>query len=103
MEISFRDAQLCRTFNTYVLLERQFGVELAQCISVRMAALSAAPSLANIPSRPPLNLKRSSGSYTVGLVGTRYLRFRPDGKKGGQLAPDKPHLIKSIEIIGVER
>ena len=103
MEIIFRDAQLCRVFNSRLLLQKKFGAELAQCISVRMAVLSAASSLADVPSCPPLSLMRSSGSYTVSLLGSRHLRFRPGGKKGGQSAPDKPHLIKHIEIIGVER
>jgi len=100
VEISFCDAKTCAVFNSLSALRAKYGVEIAGSIVVRMGVLNAAPVLAAVPRKPPINLTTDEGDYTVSLAQSRRLRFRPDQKASSSLT--KPSKVTAIQIIGVE-
>lgn len=82
MDITFKTKKLQKTFNSEKELKRAYGNETAKKIKLRMAVLSAAPTLAQVPTTKPdrchaLQGKRK-GQYAVDLKHPHRLVFCPD-------------------------
>jgi hypothetical protein len=77
VQISFIDPATERLFCTQAQLESRFEAPLSAKIMVRMAVLKAAPSLASVPSRPPINLRKQGTEFLISVTASRSLRFRP--------------------------
>lgn len=99
VEISFCDARLCADFNSFNLLSKRYGLKVAHSISTRMGVLKAAPTLIEVPRKPPVGLRAEKGTFTVSLAESRRLRFQ----SSPGAAPDKElEKVTHIEILGVE-
>ncbi|RUX21593.1 hypothetical protein EOA27_05660 [Mesorhizobium sp. M2A.F.Ca.ET.037.01.1.1] len=101
MEISFCDDQLCAVFNSYRLLRKVYGQELAHSIALRMGVLSAAPSLVAVPRKPPIRLRDEKGTYTVNLAKSRRLRFQSLQNADGTAVDIEQ--ITAIQILGLDQ
>ena len=53
MDITFKNQSLANLINSEKALRKKFGEECGRKIMRRMAVLSAAPSLAEVPTQPP--------------------------------------------------
>lgn len=76
MHISFIDPATERLFCTQAQLESRFEAPLPAKIMTRMAVLKAAPSLASVPTRPPINLHKQGSEFLVSVALGRSLRLR---------------------------
>ena len=108
MDITFRNEKLAKTLNSEKSLVREYGAENAKKIKQRMAVLTAATCLEEVPVHPPerrheLNGIRK-GQFAVDLKHPQRLVFEPNHnplprKADGGLDLKK---INAITIIGVE-
>jgi hypothetical protein len=81
-------------------LVRQFGEALAKRICCRLSMLEAAPTLAHMPTSPPIGLAAvdRKGSFSVVLDAAHRLHFRASGFKAEWA--DELHRVIEIDIIG---
>ena len=72
MEIAFRTRKLEKAFNAADALRKTYGARMARVITLRMAVLRAARSLALVPTTPPDRRHQLSGDrdeqFAVDLV-----------------------------------
>jgi len=108
MNITFRNENTARLFNSEKNLVRKFGAENGRLIMLRMAVLSASPCLDDVPIQPPLRRHQLTGSkdeqFAVDLKHPRRLVFEPSlnplpRKEDGGLDLKR---ITAILIVGVE-
>lgn len=101
MEISFDNPETRDLLCCQRSIVARFGNQLARLICCRLAVLRAAPSLAHIPTAPPIGLVVSAkdGLCSVALGRLGRLDFRPYAAKR-VLAKNLP-AISEIEIVGV--
>lgn len=90
-------------FSEFALMERAFGSEVAYKLANRLALLSAADSLALVPTTPPINFRalNRDGRFAVSVSPKLQLVFRPvDGAaaRAGDL-----QRTTEITIVGVQR
>ena len=82
MEISFETGKMAGIFNTEKELVRGYGSQLAGTIKRRMAVLSAARCLADVPVTPPFRrhelAQNRKGQFAVDLDHRLRLVFRPN-------------------------
>ena len=64
---------------------------------VRLAVLQAAPTLAAVPTRPPLRLRRRGAEFLVDLTQQEVLRFKPLGPS----ADADPTTVRQVLILGL--
>lgn len=100
MEIVFRTKKLGRVLSSERLLVKEYGPQIARRVMVRMTVLRNAPSLADVPTKPPdrcheLKGKRA-GQFAVDLLNPFRLIFRPFPTQ----APSGQ--VTKIEILSVE-
>lgn len=111
MQLVIKDKKLKASLEDRAMCQRQYGKEMAKKIMLRMAALSAAESLADL--WPPMSgperchgLKGElAGAFSVDVKHPYRLLFRPtDGTGGDQEGDEKQRWqsIKSIEILGIK-
>ena len=101
MEISFPEVEIRDLCCSRDRLVRRFGVEVARRVCCRLSMLSAASSLAIIPTFPPVGLTAvdRKGTYhvTVGDELVLVLRGLPlEAVRAGDLAR-----IAEVQIIGL--
>lgn len=108
MNITFTSAKLAKVFNSEKSLIREFGVEDAKRIKLRMAVLLAANCLADVPITPPTRRHELIGDrkeqFAVDLKHPRRLIFEPNHNPR-PLKEDKGldlGKITAITILGVE-
>jgi hypothetical protein len=95
VDIKFSDKavrDLCCSKRGLVL---QFGADLAKRICCRLSVLASTPTLAQVPTVPPIGLAPvdAGGTYSVSLGFGHQLVFRVE-------ASGDPTTITEIEIIG---
>lgn len=100
MEITFSDPKVRDLCCSKAELVRRFGATLAKKICCRLSVLSAAPSLADVPSTLPIGLTRVNGhgDFSVALGVEHRLLFQGvplDAARAGELAR-----INQIQIVG---
>lgn len=82
MDISFKNKKLQNVFNASVKLKKEFGAMNAKVIMRRMAFLKAAPSLSDVPHRPPERCHQLDGrrknQFAVDVKHPYRLVFKPD-------------------------
>lgn len=95
MDIVFSDQAVRGLCCCKADLVARFGAELAKRICCRLSVLSSTPTLAQVPTVPPIGLSPidAGGTYSVGLGSGHELVFRVTA--GGD-----PTKITEIEIIG---
>lgn len=86
VELTFSDAGVRDLCCCRASLKRQYGAEVARRICCRLSVLAAAPSLAHLPSSPPIALSHLDGKglFAVALGADYQLRFRAAVPKGRQ-------------------
>lgn len=108
MNISFSTNKLGKAFNSERELMKKFGRENARYIMRRMTVLHAAPSLYDVPFRPPERRHELGGDrkgmFAVDIKHPFRLIFKPDHnpvpvKEDGGIDLKK---VTSIVILGVE-
>ena len=108
MHILFRTKKLARVFNSEKSLVQVYGPENARLIMRRMAVLSAAPTLAEVPVTPPERrhelTNSRAGQFAVDVKHPYRLIFVPAGNPVPLLADGGYDLarITAIEILAVE-
>lgn len=102
MELSFEDAQLQVLCSSQDALAKEFGAAVARKICCRLAVLVAAPTLAQVPSSPPIGLRslRDAGSFAVAVGETHRLVFQPLTKETSEMS-DLSQITRLL-IIGLE-
>lgn len=103
MRIGFPDGGSARMFSEFALMERAFGSEVAYKLANRLALLSAADSLALVPTTPPIEFRalNRESRFAVSVSPKLQLVFRAvDGAaaRSGDL-----RRVTEIKIDGVER
>jgi toxin HigB-1 len=107
MDITFRDERLAKIFNSEKNLVREYGYENAKKIKYRMAILSTANSLDEVPSRPPERrhelVGNRKGQFAVDVRHPKRLIFKPNHnplprKDDGGLDLKKIYAITIIEL-----
>lgn len=95
MEILFSDKTVRDLCCSKAQLQRRFGVDLAKRICCRLSVLKGTPTLAQVPTVPPIGLMLlgADRTYSVRLGFGQELVFRACGS-------GDPNTIKEIEIIG---
>ena len=82
MEISFESNKLSKVFNSKKKLIQEYGPRNAEVIMRRMIVLQAAPSLNDVPHRPPERRhelgQNRAGQFAVDLMHPYRLVFRPN-------------------------
>jgi len=108
MDVTFRNEKLAKTFNSEKDLAREYGFENAKKVKLRMAVLTTATCLEEVPHRPPERRHELTGSrkgqFAVDLKHPKRLIFEPNHnplpyKADGGLDLKK---IMAITIIEVE-
>jgi hypothetical protein len=103
VQIGFANPASARIFNELEQMRRAFGPELAYKIANRLALLSAAGNLAQVPTSLPIGcrpLDAGGTRFAVTITSTRRLAFRAlDGVSGRGGSLEK---ITAIEVRGVE-
>lgn len=108
MDITFASSKLEKVFNSASLLQREYGLEQAAKIKMRLAVLRAAPSLAQVPTMKPERchpLKgERKGAFAVDLKHPFRLVFKPHANPIPKTADGGVDLEKvvSIQILEVE-
>lgn len=103
MRIGFRDGASARLFSEFALMTRAFGPEVAYKLANRLALLSAADSLALVPTTPPIERRTlgPDGRFAVSVSPKFDLMFhRIDGGSG---RAENLRRVTAIEIDGVEK
>lgn len=108
MQVYFPNSRLHRLFSAEKKLRREYGTELAEKIKTRVRVLLHAPSLADVPHRPPDRCHQLSGdmkgTFAVDLKHPYRLIFKPADdpvprKEDGGI---DLKAVTSIVILGVE-
>jgi hypothetical protein len=102
LELSFSDAQVRDLCSSQAALARTFGAEVARKICCRVAVLVAAPTLAQVPSSPPVGLRRltNPGRFAVAIGVTHRLVFQPLTKETKTMSDLAQ--ISRVMIVGIE-
>lgn len=81
-DISFSSNKLAKTFNSEAELYKKYGKRIGELIKRRMMVLMAAPSLAEVPNRPPERMHElkgeKRGTFAVDLKHPFRLVFKPN-------------------------
>jgi hypothetical protein len=90
-------------FGEFALMERAFGAEVAYKLANRLALLSAADTLALVPTTPPIKrrLLNRDGRFAVSVSAKLELVFRPLSGDAGEARDLRG--ITAIQIEGVEK
>jgi len=107
MQISFQARKTEKIFNSARKLKKEYGVDRAKKIKLRMAVLRSAVNLAEVPEQKPDRRHRLKGDrknqFAVDLVHPYRLIFKPIHPlpmlEGGKIDLSK---ITEIVILGVE-
>ncbi len=108
MDITFKNEKFAKTFNSEKDLVQEYGPENAKKVKLRMAVLTAATCLEEVPYHPPERRHELSGNrkgqFAVDLKHPKRLVFEPNHnplpcKTDGSLDLKE---ITAIKIIGVE-
>ncbi|TXH47364.1 MAG: hypothetical protein E6Q92_00725 [Burkholderiaceae bacterium] len=93
-----RDRDLCSSRDALV---QRYGAVLARIICCRLSVLAAAPSLADVPAAPPVNLTPAAepGCYVVAIGRSHFLLFQPSPASTDEGA--NPSSISKLLIIGL--
>ena len=105
MKIGFRDGGTQQLFNDHVRLEARYGSEVADKIASRMALLSVAKSLGQLPTCAPIRLRPYDGVpglFTMDLGRQHRLQLLAIGEKAAPGGPLVPEATKEIQVIGIE-
>lgn len=111
MEIGFRTRKLKSTLEDDALCQKHYGAAMAIKIQRRLAALSAAETLADLwppnsgPERCHELFKDLSGRFSVDLMQPYRMLFVPVGLEPGREYRDQQErwaAIRSIEILSIE-
>lgn len=82
MDITFKNRQLKKKFDTDSDLLRSYGKQRAKVIKMRMAILRSADNLADVPTLPPERCHQLTGNlkgqFAVGLDRNCRLLFKPN-------------------------
>ncbi len=99
MELSFSDAKVRNLCCTRSILVATFGAVLARKICCRLALLSAAPSLADVPVDFPVALAAADaqGRFSVALGQSHHILFQAMPMEGAKMS-DLSHISK-VQII----
>jgi hypothetical protein len=103
MKIAFRDSSTRLLFNDHARLEGRYGSDVADKIASRMALLSVAANLAQLPVREPISLRADGGDglFTVDAGPDHRLQFRGLDGKPGRGKASQVESIEDIEVIGI--
>lgn len=108
MDIVFKSKKLEKTLNSETEMYRKYGKEIGRLVMRRLQFLRAAPTLGDVPQKPPERCHELSGDrkgeFAVDLKHPYRLIFRPyhdpvPGKKDSGIDLNK---ITVIEIISIE-
>lgn len=102
LELSFADVQVQDLCSSQSSLARTFGADVARRICCRLAVLLAAPTLAHVPSAPPVGLRRLAdpGQFAVAIGLTHRLVFDPLPKETKTMSDLTQ--ISRVLILGIE-
>jgi hypothetical protein len=103
VRIGFASAASARMFSEFDLLTRAFGLEVAYKVANRLALLSAADSLALVPTSPPIECRPLDGAdsrFSVSVSETLRLVFSPLSGGTGRAGLTK---VTAIEIAGLQK
>jgi hypothetical protein len=96
VQISFIDPTTEKLFCTRALLESRFDPPLPTRIMTRMAVLKAAPTLAAVPTRPPINLRKQGSEFLISVAPDLVLRIRPNPRPESDLAN-----VRGVIVLGL--
>lgn len=108
MKISYNTKKLAKIFNSQREIIKEYGEVRGKAIMRRMAVLSAASCLEDVPAVPPPRRhelrENRKGQFAVDITGNYRLVFVPDNdplplNKDGGLELKR---INEIKILGVE-
>lgn len=110
MQVVIKDKKLKTSLEDRAMCQKQYGKEMAKKIMLRMAALSAAESLADFwppmsgPERCHVLMGDLEGLFSVDVKHPYRLLFRPTDAPADAQADEKERWqsIKSIEILGIK-
>lgn len=102
MELSFVDARVQDLCSSQDALARRFGAAIARKICCRLAVLVAAPTLAQVPSSPPIGLSRfaDAGRLAVAVGPTHCLVLQPLPQETATMS-DLTQITRVL-ILGIE-
>ena len=107
MEITFKTRRLSRTFGSDRELRREYGDTIASAIRIRLAVLTNAPALTQVPTTPPERRHRLSNNrkeqYAIDLDYQHRLIFEPHNpvplQEDGGVDTDRVTAITIIEVV----
>ena len=110
MDISISDKRLRKVAHDDAACRRQYGVDMAKKLSLRLASLRAAESLADFwppksgPERCHELKGELKGTFSVDLKQPYRLLFQPTSKPAGDEAEEQQRWksITSIDILAIE-
>jgi|SRR5258707_4057871 proteic killer suppression protein len=110
MDIFISDKRLRKVAHDDAACRRQYGVDMAKKLSLRLASLKAAESLADFwppksgPERCHELKGELKGTFSVDLNQPYRLLFKPASKPGGDEAEEQQRWksITSIDILAIE-
>jgi proteic killer suppression protein len=110
MDIFISDKRLRKAANDDAACRRQYGVDMAKKIALRLASLRAAESLADFwpPKSGPERCHElkgdRKGTFSVDLKQPYRLMFQPTNKPAGDEAEEQQRWksITSIDILAIE-
>ena len=101
LKLRFADAQVQDLFSSRAALVNAYGSALAQRICCKLAVLTAAPTLACLPTSFPIGLTRlgGDGRFAVAVGATRRLEFYTLPKETSEMSDLSQ--ISKLQIIGL--
>lgn len=101
LELSFSDAKVRDLYCSQSGLAGEFGAELARKICCRLALLTAAPSLGDVPADFPVALaaRDAPGCFSVALGPSHRLLFQAIPMEGAKMS-ELSHISRLL-IIGL--
>jgi len=110
MDIFISDKRLRKVAHDDAACRRRYGVDMAKKLSLRLASLKAAESLADFwppksgPERCHELKGELKGTFSVDLNQPYRLLFKPTSKPGGDEAEEQQRWksITSIDILAIE-
>ncbi len=108
MDISFKNNKLQKVFNSSAELTKKYGARNARIIQRRMAFLRAAPTLAEVPHRPPERRHqlegRRKGEFAVDIEHPFRIVFKPGHNPVPKTKDGGIDLtqVTAIEILSIE-
>ena len=106
MQLDFKNDKLKILANSQKKLTVQFGKRIAEKVMMRLAFLSAAPTLADVPTTPPYSRHKLLGDrkeqFAVEIIGRKHpdrIAFEPIGVTKDELADLRN--VKAIKIMEI--